>query len=118
MPRPPPELVVLRLPRRPNLLLLLLLLPREDPDWRRMLILDDRKLTLQAPSPSFVLERVLVADLRKEPFMLMLMFLLEVDDPRREDLRAGADGDLRWWLLVLLVEEDADARNMLEAVEV
>ena len=114
---PPPELVVLRLPRRPNLLLLLLLLPREDPDWRRMLILlDDRKLTLQAPSPSFVLERVLVADLRKEPFMLMLMFLLEVDDPRREDLRAGADGDLRWWLLVLLVEEDADARNMLEAV--
>ena len=114
---PPPELVVLRLPRRPNLLLLLLLLPREHPDWRRMLILlDDRKLTLQAPSPSFVLERVLVVDLRKEPFMLMLMFLLEVDDPRREDLRAGADGDLRWWLLVLLVEEDADARNMLEAV--
>ena len=61
-----------------------------------------------------------MVDLRKEPFMLMLvlMFLLEVDDPRREDLRAGTDGgDLRWWwLLVLLVEEDADARNMLEAV--
>ena len=61
-----------------------------------------------------------MVDLRKEPFMLVLMFLLEVDDPRREDLRAGTDGgDLRgWWLLVLLVEEDADARNMLEAVYV